>query len=185
MADKFINDLPLLAAALTDEFEMQRPAGVEPGESGKVTLQDIVNQVPASTTAVWGQITGDIAQQSDLQVELDLKADDADLANYLPLSGGNLQGPLDIEAAYSCLTWSSPTGDVGYLQSTDDLVILANTAATDSEYVLMNSVAGVVNIGTSGVVRAEIGDSFVRFGYLAGAGTRDVQVLADGTLVAV
>lgn len=174
MADITINGLPLLTPISTDRFEIQR-AGVD-GESGSYTLQDIIDAVPPSTTAVWGQITGDIAQQSDLQAALSTK---------LSTGGGNLTGPLDIEAPYNCLSWHNNGGDTGYLASTTNLIVIANTVASDSEFITLNSAAEQVQLGVAGAAGITLVPTGVRITSLVGAGTRDVQVLADGTLVAV
>ncbi len=44
-----------------------------------------------SSSAVWGAITGDITTQTDLQNQF---------GNYLPLSGGNMSGPIDMGTSY-------------------------------------------------------------------------------------
>jgi len=76
--------------------------GVPPGGSANQILAKIdgvsyntewVN--PQDIAAVWGQITGNIANQSDLQSALDAKLDSSTAAStYLPLAGGIITGDI-------------------------------------------------------------------------------------------
>lgn len=47
--------------------------------------------------AIWGSITGDITDQTDLANQLDSKADKTSLEQYLPKSGGEVSGPLIVQ----------------------------------------------------------------------------------------
>jgi hypothetical protein len=72
MANVTIRDLPPLTLALDDELEIQKSSTFE---SGKITVQKIIDLVPAPPGAVWGQITGTLSAQTDLQNALNAKAD--------------------------------------------------------------------------------------------------------------
>jgi hypothetical protein len=48
--------------------------------------------VAAAGSVAWGTVTGTLADQTDLQSALDLKADTTDLSAYLPLTGGTVTG---------------------------------------------------------------------------------------------
>lgn len=65
----------------------------------KVAVNVIYNtehpvEIEGGGTATWGEIEGTLSEQTDLQAVLNGKANASDLANYLPLAGGNVTGSL-------------------------------------------------------------------------------------------
>lgn len=63
----------------------------------KVAVNVIYNtehpiEIEGGGTATWGQIEGTLSEQTDLQAVLNAKANASNLANYLPLAGGNVTG---------------------------------------------------------------------------------------------
>lgn len=88
--------------------------GVPPGGSANQILAKIdgvsyntewVN--PQDIAAVWGQISGNIANQSDLQSALASKLDSSTAAStYLPLAGGYITGDIQSNTGASYRTWN-------------------------------------------------------------------------------
>ena len=60
------------------------------GELVKIAIDDI--GISGGGSTAWGDITGTLSNQTDLQSALDLKANTSSLASYLPLSGGTMTG---------------------------------------------------------------------------------------------
>jgi len=109
MANVTILQLPTLSVTPQDVLEVQK---TDTSESGKISIQDILDLVPAPPGTVWGQIGGALSNQTDLQDALNAKADASQLANYLPITGGTLTGNLVVNAA--SLTLSSVGASAPY-----------------------------------------------------------------------
>jgi len=78
-------------------------------------------------SAVWGNITGTLSNQTDLQNELDGKADDSDLNNYVLKAGDTMSGKLAISV-------NTPTDYISHLTqaNTSGYGLRVDTANTGS-----------------------------------------------------
>lgn len=93
-------------------------------------------------TAAWGNITGTLSNQSDLQAALDLKADLTDLNAYLKLDGSNdpITGGITISppTGQAALTINQALGDAAY-----GLRIVVPSGAPDNPFRIEDSTGAV------------------------------------------
>lgn len=99
-------------------------------DAGNMGVQDI----PVAPTLAWGNITGTLSAQTDLQSALNAKANSSALANYLPLVGGTLTGGLSGTTATFSGTGTfnavNLTGDKLSIQQVASPFIVAIRAST-------------------------------------------------------
>ena len=94
--------------------------GVPPGGSANQILAKIDGVsyntewvTPQDDSAVWGQITGDLANQYDLQAALDAKLDSSTAAStYLPLAGGYITGDIQSLNGSEFRTFQTPNSAI-------------------------------------------------------------------------
>lgn len=94
----------------------------------------------ATNTGVWGQVTGTLSAQTDLQSALDAKASTASLAGYLPLGGGTISGAIYSSASSLMIGQAggatrgyvyNDTSGIGFLTNTGGWAARVNYGTTD------------------------------------------------------
>jgi hypothetical protein len=147
---------------------------------------DVWTTVGGVFSTEWGDITGTLSSQTDLQSALDLKANASSLAGYLPLSGGTMTGliTMDGNSIHQVGEITGLTGNGGLR----DFLYLKLTAFNGSGIPANYNQRGTIY---SNVIDNKLyhhnGTSFLPLAYvddISGAGTDD-QTLSLGSNAAM
>jgi hypothetical protein len=138
-----------------------------PVVNADVTQSSIQVNLNESVNTSWGDITGTLSDQADLQAALNAKADDSDLVNKLDIDGGNANTDVDL-GAYG-LTASKLTAAVTYSGTsfiqTAAANLTVNTAASNDTFDYIGNYITIADThATSGVIED---GSISRYCYVA------------------